>query len=365
MFGPRGTGKTTWLKNNISAQIYIDLLDSENYFRLSARPSSLNQMIPPGTSDWIVIDEIQRIPELLHEVHRLIESKSYRFIMTGSSARSLRREGVNLLAGRALTTHMYPLTALELHKSFSLEKSIRFGHLPTAYTISSDQEREAYLESYVQTYVNQEVLQEGLTRNIGAFSRFLEIASFSHGSVINYSAIGREVGLHRKVVENYFSILEDMLLGFTVPVFRRRAKRTMSVRPKFYFFDTGVYQTLRPRGPLDSYSEVSGPAVKGLFIQEVRAFNEYNHLGYELFFWRTASRIEVDLVLYGKHGLKAFEIKHAKRIHQKDLNGLKAFGADYPDAQLYLIYLGSKPEYHGNIKVLPLSHVLTHMSELL
>ena len=141
--------------------------------------------------------------------------------------------------------------------------------------------------------------QEGLTRNIGAFSRFLEIASFSHGSVVNYTEIGREIGKNRKVVENYCSILDDLLIGCMVPVFRKRAKRNLSTRPKFYFFDTGIHQTLLPRGPLDNYSEISGPAMEGLFLQEVRAHNGYYGYGYELFFWRTASNLEVDFVLYG------------------------------------------------------------------
>jgi len=374
IFGPRGTGKTTWLKTHIAPQIYIDLLNGDDFLRFSARPASIEELIPPGypeypknpgDTDWIVIDEIQKVPELLNEVHRLIESRGCRFIMTGSSARSLRKKGVNLLAGRALTAHMYPLTAMELETAFSLEKSVRFGHLPSAYTITSDQEREAYLKSYVQTYIYQEVLQEGLTRNIGAFTRFLETASFSHGSVINYSEIARDIGRNRKVVENYFSILEDLLLGFTIPVFRRRAKRNMSVHPKFYFFDTGVYQTLRPRGPLDNYSEVSGPALEGLFIQEVRAYNEYHNCGYEIFFWRTAAHMEVDLVLYGRNGLKAFEIKHAQKVRGKDLKGLMAFGSDYPAAKLFLIYLGSRTEYHGNITILPFEWALKHMHELL
>ncbi len=285
--------------------------------------------------------------------------------MTGSSARALRKKGVNLLAGRALTANMYPLTATELGETFSLKQSIRCGHLPMAYTAASDQEREAYLKAYIQAYIREEVHQEGLTRNISAFSRFLEIASFSHGSVVNYTEIGRELGRNRKVVENYFSILEDLLLGCTLPVFRKRAKRDMTARPKFYFFDTGIYQTLRPRGPLDSFSEISGPAIEGLFLQEVRAHNEYHRYGYELFFWRTTSNIEVDLVLYGVRGLKAFEIKHAQRIREKDLKGLQAFGADYPSAQLYVIYMGTKTEYHGRITVLPFDWALTHMQELL
>ncbi|MBL7006536.1 MAG: ATP-binding protein [Spirochaetia bacterium] len=365
LFGPRGTGKTTWLKDQIAAEVYIDLLKSDEFIRFSSRPASIEEIIPPGYKDWVVIDEIQRVPALLHEVHRLIEAKKYRFILTGSSARSLRKKGVNLLAGRAVTSHLYPMTAMELKDSFSLERAVRYGHLPTVCTDMNENEYKAYLSSYVQTYIQQEVLQEGLTRNIGAFARFLETASFSHGSVINYSEVAREVGQHRKVVESYFSILEDLLLGWMLPVFRKRAKRNMSVHPKFYFFDTGIYQILRPRGPLDSYSEISGAAIEGLLIQEIRACNEYYLSGYELFYWRTSTNIEVDLVLYGEHGLKAFEVKHADHIRDRDLRGLETFGFDYPEAQLYLIYRGTRKEYHGRITVLPITWALTHMPELL
>jgi predicted AAA+ superfamily ATPase len=365
IFGPRGTGKTTWLKEHLSAEVYIDLLDGDAYLRLSAHPSSLSQYIRPGYTGPVIIDEIQRIPQLLNEVYRLIEADDIRFVMTGSSTRSLRKRGVNLLAGRALTSYMFPLTAMELGSAFVLEDSIRFGHLPMVYSFDTQEEKLSYMSSYVQTYINQEVQSEGYTRNIGAFTRFLEIASFSHGSIINYSAIGKDAGINRKVVENYFSILEDMLLGMMLPVFRKRAKRDMRTAPKFYFFDTGIYQSLRPKGPFDSYSEISGPAVEGLFIQDVRAYNDYQRLGYELYYWRTRSNIEVNLVLYGQRGIKAFEIKHAKTVRPKDLRGLKAFGEDYPEAQLFIIYLGSTKQYHGNITALPLDWALRHLDEIL
>src|SRR4030042_6855777 len=264
LFGPRGTGKTTWVKAAFPQALYIDLLESEKYNDLLANPQRLENIIPSGHKDWTIIDEVQRVPELLYEVHRLIERNKYRFVLTGSSARKLRRKGANLLAGRALTYHMHPLTAAELGKDFDLARSLQFGHLPSAYT-ETDPVR--YLESYVRTYLETEVMQEGLTRNLGAFARFLEAASFSQGAMLNISEVARECAVERKVVEDYFVILEDLLLASRVPVFARRAKRRMAGHPKFYYFDVGVFRTLRPKGPLDAPAEIAGAAWDTLTIQ--------------------------------------------------------------------------------------------------
>ena len=196
-----------------------------------------------------MVDEVQRVPDILNEVHRLIESRGLRFVLTGSSARKLRRRGVNLLAGRALTRRMHPLTARELGRDFDLGRALRFGCLPFACTASDPQE---YLASYVSTYLREEVQQEGLARNLAAFSRFLEAASFSQGSVLNMAAVARDCSVRAKVVEDYFAILENLLIAVRLPVFTRRAKRRLVAHPKFYFFDAGVFRAIRPRGPLES-----------------------------------------------------------------------------------------------------------------
>ena len=198
LFGPRGTGKTTWIKNGVNYSVYIDLLEFEYYNLLLADPGRLENFIPPNTDKWIVLDEIQRIPELLNQVHRLIESKGYKFILTGSSARSLRKKGVNLLAGRALTFYMHPLTANELGNDFDINISLQFGHLPEIYNTPGPGE---YLKSYIQTYLREEVLQEGLTRNLSVFTRFLEFASFSQGAALNISEMARTSGIGRKTVD--------------------------------------------------------------------------------------------------------------------------------------------------------------------
>lgn len=362
LFGPRGTGKTFWLKKHMPESLYIDLLDFSTYSLLLAYPSRLEKLIPQQFDKWVIIDEVQRVPDLLNEVHRLIESCGFRFILTGSSARGLRRKGVNLLAGRALTYHMHPLIIQELDADFSLEHALTYGLLPAAIHHTNVKK---YLETYVQTYVKEEVLQEGLTRNIGAFSRFLEMSSFSQGNILNYSEIARELSLNRLLIANYFQILEDLLLATRIEVFSHRAKRKMIAHQKFYFFDVGVYRTLRPVGPLDSPEEVDGAALETLFFQSVKALNDYYNLGYTIYFWRTYSGEEVDFVLYGPKGLHAFEIKRSTVVSQKSLRGLKAFSQDYPEAKLHFVYLGKLIEYHDNIIAMPFEQVLRDLPKLL
>ena len=355
LFGPRGTGKTTWLRNNFPRAVYLDLLEAELYNDFLANPQRLEGFIPKDFDDWIILDEVQRVPALLNEVHRLIESKRLKFILTGSSARKLKQKDVNLLAGRALTYHLYPLTSLELKNDFSLEHALQYGNLPAIF---SEKDKKRYLESYVSTYLREEVQQEGLTRNLGAFSRFLETASFSQGQVLNVSEVARECACHRKVVENYFSILRDMMIGDYLFVFSKKAKRRLISHPKFYFFDAGVYRTLRPAGPLDMPSEIEGIALETFVYQEIKALNDYLDLGYSLFYWRSANQFEVDFVLYGKKGIMAVEVKRTKKPTTKDFKGLKMFLQDYPKARAYLIYLGEKVMSDGKIEILPVKEFL-------
>ena len=235
LFGPRGTGKTTWLKQRFPDAIYLDLLDHALYLELLARPQRLRDLIPPGYDGWVVVDEVQRTPLVLNEVHRLIEADGLRFILTGSSARSLRRRGVNLLGGRARTHHLYPLTAVEAGADFALERALIHGQLPSVYT---QPDPDAYLASYVENYLRQEVLEEGRTRNLATFSRFLESASFSQAAPLNVAEVARDVGVDRKTASAYFDLLEDLLIATRVPVFTKRAKRRMSTHPKFWYWFT-------------------------------------------------------------------------------------------------------------------------------
>lgn len=362
LFGPRGTGKTSWLKKFLPTALYLDLLDFGVYAPLAANPNRLENLIPPDYTDWVIIDEVQRIPELLNEVHRLIESRHVRFILTGSSARSLKRKGTNLLAGRALRYTMHPLVIQELKNDFDLVHALNFGLLPAAVTHSDPKK---YLESYVQTYLREEVQQEGLTRNIGSFSRFLEVASFSQGQILNMSEIARELSINRLIVSNYFDILEDLLLASRIDAFGLRAKRKVVAHQKFYFFDTGVYKVLRPMGPLDSQEEFEGSALETLFFQSLSAINDYYALDYKIYFWRTSTGQEVDFVIYGPNGLHAFEIKRAAKISNKSLDGLKAFGEDYPEAKLHILFLGKQREYYGNITAIPFQEALTELPNII
>lgn len=362
LFGPRGTGKSSWVRTTFPQALYLDLLGSEIYNDLLASPQRLDSLIPKGFTDWIILDEVQRVPELLNEVHRLIESKKHKFVLTGSSARKLRRKGVNLLAGRALTYTMHPLTAKELGQDFDLKHSLKFGQLPSVYR---ETDPKAYLESYVQTYLREEVQQEGLTRNLGAFSRFLEAASFSQGAVLSVTAIARDCGVDRKVAESYFLILEDLLLARKIYPFTKKAKRRVVAHPKFYFFDVGLFRTLRPMGPLDAPEEAEGPSLETLVLQEILALNACLGLGYEVFYWRTSHDVEVDFILYGPKGLLAFEVKRTARLRPEDFRGLKAFLRDYPKARPFLLYGGPRRMKEGEIDILPIQDALPTLAAIL
>lgn len=362
LFGPRGVGKTTWLRHHLPQALFVNLLRAEFHTPLAANPGRLEALIPPDYDDWVIIDEIQRLPALLNEIHNLIEVRRLNFILTGSSARTLRRKGVNLLAGRALTYHMHPLTTAEQQDAFSLRDSLQFGHLPARF---SEQDPAKYLRNYVQTYLWEAVMQESLTRNIGHFSRFLEVASFCQGETLNISNIAREAHIKRPVVENYFSILEDLLIATRLPVFARKAKRKLVSQRKFYFFDAGAFRAVRPLGVLDSEAEIDGPALETLFLQELRALNDYRGYDYQIFFWRTRNNLEIDFILDGPHGLLAMEIKRSTHIQPKDTRALREFKKDYPDARCFIFYGGAAPLYLDDITALPLERALKNLDQLL
>ncbi|MEJ2745866.1 MAG: AAA family ATPase, partial [bacterium] len=302
LFGPRGTGKSTLIKERFKDASYFDLLDPVTFRTLSAHPEYLKEYIlaRPSTAA-VLLDEIQKLPSLLPLVHKLIEERACpQFVLTGSSARKLKRGGVDLLAGRALLCHLYPFTAAELGTLFSFDKALRHGMLPL---VMNAEEPDRVLKAYATLYLREEVQMEGLVRNIGNFARFLESISFSHASVLNISNVARECGIARKVVAGYLDILEDLLLGYRLNVFTKRAKRELSVHPKFYLFDAGVYRSLRPRGPLDRAEEIEGHALEGLVEQHLRAWVSYSNKDYGLYFWRTRSGLEVDFILYGADGI--------------------------------------------------------------
>ncbi len=361
LLGPRGTGKSTWVREAVRPEVFVDLLEGDRYHRLLARPHELEALLAPGVRT-VAIDEVQRVPELLHEVHRLIEARGVRFVLTGSSARKLRRGGVNLLAGRALTARMHPFTAAELGDRFDLDRALRFGQLPALLT---EPDPRRFLASYVQTYLREEVQQEGLTRNMEGFARFLESASFSHASLLNVTAVAREASVERKTVESWFTVLEDLLLAHRLAPFTRRAKRATVQHAKLFLFDAGVYRALRPRGPLDRPEEIDGAALEGLVHQELRAVNDTLDLGYALHFWRTQGGSEVDFVLYGERGLWAFEVKNAAQVRPADLRGMRAFLDDYPEARGIVLTRGREREQHGDIEVWPVDLFLRELPSII
>jgi predicted AAA+ superfamily ATPase len=363
LLGPRGTGKSTFIKNEFPEALYIDLLLPDVFRSYTAYPERLREVVHAQRGKkTILIDEVQKAPQLLEVVHSLIEEKTgLQFILTGSSARKLRKAGVNLLAGRVLMKHMHPFIAAELKELFNLEMALQSGMIPL---VLNSTDPALTLHAYVDLFLKEEVQMEGLTRNIGNFSRFLEIASFSHGAILNVSNVARECRIERKVVEGYIGILEDLLLSYRIPVFTRRAKRAVASHPKFYFFDTGIYNILRPSGPLDYPEEKSGSALEGLVAQHLMAWMDYRHPGCRLYYWRTSAGSEIDFIAYGKNLFWAIEVKNAAVTHPKDFRALKTFGEDYPEARRFLLYRGKERLISDDISVEPVGEFLLNLNNL-
>ena len=352
LFGPRGTGKSTWLRALREQALWIDMLDPETVRLFQARPERLLERIDaqPLITD-VVIDEVQKVPAILDVVHKLVEGdRPLRFILTGSSARKLRRGAANLLAGRLTELHMHPFMAAELGEAFDLQRALEVGLVPLIWSASEPQNT---LRAYASLYLQQEVQAEALVRNVSAFARFLEAISFSHGSLLNLAEVARECQVGRKTVEGYLEILEDLLLSFRLPVFTRRAKRHLVAHDKFFYFDAGVYRSIRPKGPLDRPEEIEGMALEGLIAQHLRAWASYRNVPTELSYWRTKSGSEVDFVVYGDDVFVAIEVKRSRNVHHTDLRALKAFKEDYPEAQVCLLYMGQDEIKMGEVLCLP------------
>lgn len=362
LFGPRGSGKTKWLKTHLPNALYFDLLEARWRNLFLANPGALENEIPSEFNEWIILDEVQKVPEILNEVHRLIETHGYRFILTGSSARKLKQNNVNLLAGRARSYYMHPLIATELDGAFDLGKYLTVGGLPEAYLTSDPLE---FLQSYVSTYLYEEILQESLVRNLENFARFLQSASLSQGSVLNISSVARDCSIKQKTVANYFTLLEDLLMSYQLPAFSKRAKRRLIQSPKFYLFDVGIYRAVRPKGLLDSVEEIDGAALETVFLQHLRALNDYYSLGYQLNYWRTSDGKEVDFVLYGEKGFFAFEIKRASKFYRSDLKGLLTFKQDYPEATCYFVHCGNETYEESQVNVISMKQCLSQMLSIL
>lgn len=360
LLGPRGTGKTWLTQRCFPEALRVDLLEPETLRSLSARPERLRELIAARPEVLqVVIDEVQKLPELLEVVHLLIEEKQgIQFIFTGSSARKLRRTGVNLLGGRAAQKSLHPFMASELGNQFKLEEALRLGMLPI---VRGGKDPEEILRAYNGLYLREEVQMEGLVRNVGSFSRFLEAISFSQAAVLNLANVARECHVNRKTVEGYLEILEDLLLAFRVPIFTRRAKRELAAHPKFFFFDVGVFRANRPSGPLDSSSEIDGAALESLVAQHLRAWCDYSDDNHQLYYWQTRSKVEVDFIIYGKGCFYALEVKNSAHVRPEDLRGLKSFGEDFPESHRWLLYRGRERLLRDGVLCVPCEEFLLQL----
>lgn len=344
LFGPRGVGKTTLLKKRFdeSQCLWLDLLDvyiEERFLRSPGDLYSIVKALPKETL-YIVIDEIQKVPKLLDEVHRLIEETDKVFILTGSSARKLKHGGANLLAGRAFVYKLYALSCFELKEKFDLEKALHFGTLPKIFSLKEDIEKGEFLRSYADTYLKEEIWNEQVIRKLPPFRRFLEVAAQCNGKIINYANIARDVGVDDKTIKEYFCILEDTMIGFFLEPYHHSFRKRLVEKPKFYFFDPGVVRSLSRRlsVALTPKTAAYGEAFEHFIILELLRLGSYFEQDYRFSFIRTMGDIEVDLVVErpGKP-LLCIEIKSSDIINEKDIGSFIRITKDMPDCEAIVL----------------------------
>jgi len=360
LLGPRAIGKTTWLKQCLPNASWYNLLRTQEFLRLSNSDIFVREVSALPAGSWVVIDEIQRLPELLNEVHYLMGEfgDKYRFALTGSSARKLKKKDVNLLAGRASTQKFFPLTYAELGKFWKLDTLLNFGCLPKIYLEEEFINRVELLEAYADTYLKEEILQESLVRNLTGFSRFLEIAGLMNGQILNASNIGRDAHISRQSVENYFKILSDTLIGFHLNAWRPRAKVKEIEHPKFYFFDPGVVRVLsgKLRSPLEKSD--AGNLLETYLIHEIKAYVQYRKIGGEFYYWRTTSGIEIDLIWKRDQYCIGFEFKLSNNWKSDYNKGFKSFTESQPLKRAIGVYSGDKLLKAGDIEIFPVEMFL-------
>ncbi len=354
LWGARKTGKTTYLKERFPDSLRYDFLKTDLFLEISKNPSLLRERILAQTDtalkDPIILDEVQKVPQVLDEVHWLIENKGLRFVLCGSSARKLKRGHANLLGGRGWRYELFPLVSREIGK-VELLRALNHGLVPLHY-LQNDQDCRRSLEAYVQDYLREEVFAEGLTRNIPAFSRFFDAFGYSHGELTNYCNIARECGVDSKTVKEYYQILIDTLLAVRVEPFKKRQSRQVITKAsKYYMFDVGVVGFLTKRHLAELKGAEFGKAFEHFLLMEMVAYRSYTGKDFAINFWRTKSGLEVDFVL--AQGEIAIEIKGAGRIEKKDMNGLEAFAPVYSPKRSIIICNEKEKRLHGKIEVLP------------
>lgn len=347
-WGARQTGKSTLLKTLYPDSLWFDLLLSDVFERLSKNPSQLREIVLSTRPEKaVVIDEIQKIPALLNEVHWLIENAHTRFVLSGSSPRKIIRSQANLLGGRALRYELFPLISQEI-PDFNLLRALNNGLLPRHYLAGNPKKM---ISSYIGNYLRDEILAEARIRNVATFSRFLEVAAFSNGEMVNYSNIASECGVSAPTVKEYFQILEDTLTGRFLPSFQNRPKRRVILAPKFYYFDLGIANYLLKRGKIEMGSDNMGNAFEHFIYLEIYAHSNYSGLEYPLYYWRTASQIEVDFIL-ADHEV-AIEVKSTKNATPRHAKGLLSFAEEYLVKKLILVTNDPFPRQMGAVMVLP------------
>jgi len=356
LWGARQTGKSTLLKTLFPNARRYDLLQSEEFERLFRNPELLREELKDADpNNLVIIDEVQKIPQLLNEVHWLISNRNIRFVLCGSSARKLIRCGANLLGGRALRTVMYPLVSAEI-PNFDLYKAIQNGMLPRHYTIQNPQRR---LQAYIGDYLNEEIRAEALSRNLLSFTRFMEIAAQCSGEMIVYKNIAQDCGVSANTVKEYFNILEQTMIGYLVSGFTATSKRRAVAAPKFYYFDVGIVNYLLKRDTITQGTEAFGHAFEHLIIQELIAYLGYTFSAEKLTYWRTSGGYEVDCII--GNGRVAIEMKSCNEVKSRHTKGLKAFQEDFPQARLIVVSLDKYKRAMGDVEIFP---VIEFLSEL-
>lgn len=359
LFGARQTGKTTLLLTLFPNSRFYDLLESDTYERLRRNPSLLRQELEDCSSgEIVIIDEIQLIPELLNEVHWLITRKGIHFILSGSSARKLRRKGVNTLGGRAIRNVLYPLVSAEIPE-FDIIKAVNRGMLPTHYLAPNDRMLRKRMQAYISVYLKEEIAAEALVRRLPSFTRFMEVAALTNGEMVNYRNIAQDCGVDAKTAKEYFIILEQTLIGYLVPAYNRTVKRKINQAPRFYYFDVSIPNYLLHRHDLQPGSDDFGHAFEHLLIQELIAYLGYNDIENALSYWHTYTGYEVDAVLGDAQ--VAIEFKSTHEVKSKHLRGLKAFKEEHPDARLIIVSLDPHPRIFHDVEVMPVTHFLDQL----
>jgi len=347
-WGARQTGKSTLLKTLFPKSLSFDLLLSSEYERFIRNPSLLREILTGAEiSGPVIIDEIQKIPSLLNEVHWLIENRKIKFILCGSSPRKILRSGGNLLGGRALRYELYPLVSAEI-PGFDLLKALNNGLIPRLYLAAN---ADKLLSGYIGSYLRDEIATEARLRNIASFSRFLEAAAFSNGEMVNYSNIASECGVSSPTVKEYFQILEDTMTGRFLQPYQKKPKRRVITAPRFYFFDVGIAGYLLKRGKVETGSVNFGKAFEHLLYHELFSYSHYSDKNFPVFYWRTASQLEVDFIL-GDHEV-ALEVKSTDMVTPRHLKGLKSFAEEYNVRKLIVVSTDPYPRRIDNIMVLP------------